>query len=59
MKVIQELDAAGVEYKITRTISSPVYNGFRIAVKDDKDILNLGFRDDVCHPKFIRAYGRF
>ena len=53
MKVIKELDNAGVEYTIIRTISSPVYNGFRITVKDDKAILNLGFRDDVCHPKFI------
>lgn len=53
MKVIQQLDAVGVEYTITRTISSPIYNGFRITVKNDTAILSLGFRDDVCHPKFI------
>ena len=59
MKVIQELDMAGVEYTIRRTISSPVYNGFRITVKDDKAIIKLGHRDDVCLRISVEAYDRF
>ena len=50
MKFIEALNVAGVEYSITRTISSPIYNGFSITVKDDKAILHQTIQESVRQP---------
>jgi hypothetical protein len=53
MKFIQTLDKTGVKYEIVRTISSPVYNGFRIMIEDEDAVADLKLRDDVSPPSCL------